>query len=65
MKEMKIHRIEKLEIYPGERQSVYDIKAIINKTQDLTVDTAEVMENEKGFVFTVRRELEWYPDTIK
>ena len=65
MKQMQIFRIEKIEIHPGERQTVHDIKSIINKTQDLTVVTVDVMENEKGFVFTVRRELEWYPDTIK
>ena len=37
MKQMQIVRIEKFEIIPGERQTVHDIKSIINKTQDLTV----------------------------
>ena len=65
MKQMQIVRIENLEIFPGERQSVHDIKSIINKTQDLTVVKYEIMENEKAFKFTVKRELGWYPDTIK
>jgi len=65
MKKMKIFRIEKLEIFPGERQTVHDIRAIINKTQDLTVIKSEVLENKKSFLFTVKRELEWYPDSMK
>jgi len=65
MKRMKIFRVEKLEIMPGERQTVHDVKAIINKTQDLTVLESEVMENKNAFLFTVKRELEWYPDSIK
>lgn len=65
MKQMQTFRIEKLEIYPGEKQSVHDLKAIINKTQDLTVLKHEILENKKAFLFTVKRELEWYPDSIK
>jgi len=62
---MKVFRVEKLEIMPGERQSVHDINAIINKTQDLTVVKHEVLENKNAFLFTVKRELELYPDSIK
>jgi len=65
MKRMKVFRVEKLEIMPGERQSVHDINAIINKTQDLTVVKHEVLENKNAFLFTVKRELELYPDSIK
>ena len=62
---MIVFRKEELEIQPGERQTVHDIKAIINKTQDLTVLKYEVLENKNAFLFTVKRELEWYPDSIK
>lgn len=65
MKIIKIVRTEKLKIYPGERQTVHDIKSMINKTQDLTVQSVEVNESENSFSFTVLRELDWYPDTIK
>jgi len=65
MKQMKIFRTEILEIFPGERQTVHDIKAIINKTQDLTVVKSEVQENKQAFLFTVKRELEQYPDSLK
>ena len=66
MKTMKIFRVEKLVIEPGERQTVHDIKAIINKTQDLKVISIGQPENEaKGFLFKVKRELELYPDSIK
>lgn len=65
MKTMKIFRTEVFEIFPGERQSIHDVKSIINKTQDLTVVKSEVVENKEAFLFTVRRELDWYPDSIK
>lgn len=65
MKQMKVFRIESLEITPGERQSVHDITSIINKMQDLTVVKSEVLENRNSFLFNVKRELEWYPDSIK
>lgn len=65
MKRMKIFRTENLEIFPAERQTVHDVKAIINKTQDLTVVKHEVLENKNAFLFTVKRELELYPDSIK
>ena len=66
MRNMKIFRVEKLIIEPTERQTVHDIKAIINKTQDLKVISIGQPEDEaKGFLFKVKRELEWYPDTIK
>ena len=63
---MKIFRIEKLVIEPGERQTVHNIKAIINKTQDLKViSIGQPEDEEKGYMFKVKRELEWYPDSIK
>ena len=65
MKEMKIFRTERIKIYPDDRQSIHDVKSIINKKQDLKVVTANVLENEKAFVFTVNRELENCPDTFK
>lgn len=65
MKGMKIFRIESLEITPGERQTVHDITAIINKTQDLEVISSDPMELHGTLIFTVKRELEQYPDTIK
>ena len=65
MKEMEVFRIEKLEFRLNGRYSIHDFKAIINKTQDLTVLKTEVMKNAKGLVFTVRRKLECLPDTIK
>ena len=75
---MRIFRIENLEIYPDERQTYDDLKALINKTQDLstiddssqTAETSKIigrnkMEGKKGFIITVMRELEWFPDSIK
>ena len=65
MKTMKIFRIESLEITPGERQTVHDITSIINKTQDLEVISSDPMEIGGTLIFTVKRELEHYPDSIK
>ena len=65
MKEMEVFRIEKLEFRSNGRYSIHDFKSIINKTQDLTVLDCEIQENKQVFLFTVKRELEWYPDTIK
>jgi len=65
MKQMQTFRIETLTIYPGERQTIHDVTAIINKTQDLTVVASEKAENGEPFLFTVKRELEQYPDSLK
>jgi len=62
MKQMKIFRIESLEITPGERQTVHDITSIINKTQDLEVISSDPMKIGGTLIFTVKREMEWHPD---
>lgn len=65
MKQMKIFRIESLEIIPGERQTIHDVTSIINKTQDLEVISSDPMVLNGTLIFTVKRELELYPDSIK
>ena len=62
---MEIYRIETLEIHPDPGQSIVEIKAMIEKTQDLVFDKHDWIEVRKVFVLVVRRKVELLPDTIK
>ena len=64
---MKIFRMETLlfEVHPDDNFNVEDLKAIIRKTQDLTFDSHIFAKNRNAHLFTVLREVELYPDTIK
>lgn len=65
MREIDVFRTEQLVIEHTGRETIHDIKSRINKTQDLIVESIEPMENKNILLVTVRRELTWYPDTIK
>lgn len=62
---MKIYRLETLEIHPDPGQGIKEIKAMLEKTQDLTYVKIDSIENKNVFVLLVKREVELYPDTIK
>lgn len=62
---MQISRYENLEIIVGTDETIDDVRALVEKTQDLTLDSIEVLEHIRGFNITVKRSLEAYPDTLK
>ena len=62
---MLIYRYETFEIYPDPDQTIEDVKGLLEKTQDLEVDSYEILENSRAFSFVVKRRVELYPDTIK
>lgn len=66
---MKIQRVETLVIVGSVGLDGDEVEGMINKTQDLTVESWEPLSpmssQNKGFTFVVHRELDWYPDSIK
>ena len=62
---MLIYRYETFEIYPDPDQTIDDVKTLLEKTQDLEIDSYEMVENVRAFSFVVKRRVELYPDTIK
>lgn len=62
---MKFVRIEEFEVQIGVEEDINDVRNVVEKTQDLTLDSIEVMENVLGYRVKVKRALESFPDTIK
>jgi len=62
---MKIYRYEEIEIFPDKGQTIEQLKAIFQKTQDLTIETHGKITESGAYVFMVKRQLENYPDTMK